>query len=100
MRPCRATGKWRGYATLHEHVYFKRVTTRRGISYAVSSAIALVGSSVVVPMPAFQNPAALGSNKRKHDEHDPNYGNRKRPAVTDDSGVSGMEGDHYWMVQW
>ncbi|KAI0750810.1 P-loop containing nucleoside triphosphate hydrolase protein [Daedaleopsis nitida] len=53
-------------------------------------------------MPAFQNPAASGSYKRKPDEHDPNIANRKRQAVREDdsSGVSAMEGDQYWMVQW
>ncbi|KAI1786543.1 P-loop containing nucleoside triphosphate hydrolase protein [Ganoderma leucocontextum] len=51
-------------------------------------------------MPAFQSPTASGSNKRKPDQHDPNYANRKRTAVVDDSDVSVTEGDHYWMVQW
>ncbi|KAI0723311.1 SNF2 family N-terminal domain-containing protein [Earliella scabrosa] len=51
-------------------------------------------------MPGFQAPIASGS-KRKHDQHDPNFANRKRQAVEDESsGVSAMEGDHYWMVQW
>ncbi len=49
-------------------------------------------------MPAFQTPLASGSNKRKNDQHDPNFANRKRPAVDDNS--SAMEGDYYWMVQW
>ncbi|TBU32764.1 P-loop containing nucleoside triphosphate hydrolase protein [Dichomitus squalens] len=51
-------------------------------------------------MPAFVDPVAPSSNKRKHDQHDSNYANRKRLAVADDSGVSTMEGDQYWMVQW
>ncbi|PIL37156.1 hypothetical protein GSI_00848 [Ganoderma sinense ZZ0214-1] len=50
-------------------------------------------------MPAFQNPAPSGSNKRKPDLHDPNHANRKRTAAVDDADVS-TTGDNYWMVQW
>ena len=56
-----------------------------------------------IPMPAFQNPTLYGINKRKPDEHDLNPVGRKRQAVEDESGSSGvsaMEGDQYWMVQW
>ncbi|RPD67158.1 hypothetical protein L226DRAFT_549783 [Lentinus tigrinus ALCF2SS1-7] len=53
-------------------------------------------------MPAFQDLVSSGSNKRKSDHHDLNNAGRKRQAVEDDgsSGVSTMEGDQYWMVQW
>ncbi|RDX55621.1 hypothetical protein OH76DRAFT_1397013 [Lentinus brumalis] len=49
-------------------------------------------------MPAFQNLAASSSSKRKSDQHDLNTADRKRQAV--EEGVSTMEGDQYWMVQW
>ena len=50
-------------------------------------------------MPAFQNPVNSSSSKRKTERHDLNDTHRKRQA-TEESGVSAMEGDHYWMVQW
>ncbi|KAI9001004.1 SNF2 family N-terminal domain-containing protein [Trametes punicea] len=54
-------------------------------------------------MPAFESPVASTSAKRKSDHHDPNFANRKRQAVENDTGASGpsaMEGEQYWMVQW
>ncbi|KAH9943433.1 P-loop containing nucleoside triphosphate hydrolase protein [Epithele typhae] len=53
-------------------------------------------------MPAFQDPTASGSTKRKFDGHDNADGSRKRQALDDGSsgGMSAMEGDQYWMVQW
>ncbi|KAI0638193.1 P-loop containing nucleoside triphosphate hydrolase protein [Trametes polyzona] len=53
-------------------------------------------------MPPFQNLASSSSAKRKPEQHDPNFASRKRQAVENEgaSGVSAMEGDQYWMVQW
>ncbi|KAI0677546.1 SNF2 family N-terminal domain-containing protein [Trametes maxima] len=54
-------------------------------------------------MPPFQTPAASTSTKRKPEYHDPNFANRKKQAFENDSAsstTSGLEGDHYWMVQW
>ncbi|KAI0832427.1 P-loop containing nucleoside triphosphate hydrolase protein [Trametes gibbosa] len=53
-------------------------------------------------MPPFQGLSVSASAKRKPEQHDPNFAGRKRQAVENDgaSGVSAMEGDQYWMVQW
>ncbi|KAH9853466.1 SNF2 family N-terminal domain-containing protein [Lenzites betulinus] len=53
-------------------------------------------------MPPFQGLSASTSVKRKPEQHDPNLAGRKRQAVENDgaSGVSAMEGDQYYMVQW
>ncbi|OBZ66115.1 DNA repair and recombination protein RAD54B [Grifola frondosa] len=53
-------------------------------------------------MPAFQALSSHGGQKRKSDQHDPNFAARKRQAVDGDadSNRCSMEGEQYWMVQW
>ena len=89
--------RWREHPADTDTWTLKRVATRRDAALFKPLASTTQALSI---MPGFQAPIASGS-KRKHDQHDPNFANRKRQAVEDESsGVSAMEGDHYWMVQW
>ncbi|KAI0940481.1 hypothetical protein AcW1_003665 [Taiwanofungus camphoratus] len=55
-------------------------------------------------MPAFENPQAILSPKRKSDVHDPNFADRKRQALDDHTSRTETGGqstrEQYWMVQW